>query len=758
MSLLGPATFCLMALLAGPVPPAEEGPRLYGQVCARCHGPAGEGTRRFPRQLEGGLSLAQLTQLIHKTMPEDGPGTLSLREAQAVAEHIYRSFYSAEARERARPARVSLARLTVEQHRQALADLVGSFRWQPRHTEARGLRAEYYKGRSMQRGSLVLERTDPKVDFDFKTGAPVPGKTEPEEFSIRWHGSLIATETGEHTFTVKTEHAARLWVNDLRTPIIDAWVKSGKETEYTGSLYLLAGRSYPLRLEYTKAKQGVDDSKTAKKRPPAPSSIALLWKPPHHARSPVPSRQLAPWPSPEVYVCSTPFPPDDRSYGWVRGTTVSREWSEATAEAALDAASYIAARANELAGVRDGDPTRPAKFKAFAQQLASRAFRRPLTEAQTAALDRQLADPENGLKRAVMFILKSPAFLFREAASDGGGYAVAARLSFGLWSSLPDRELLDAAARGQLSSADAVRRQAERMLADPRGKARLRSFLMTWARADGALDLSKDAKKLPGFDALALSDLRDSLEAFFDSVAWSEKSDFRQLLLSEEVPLNARLGRLYGVAVEEEEMRPVRLDNGKRAGALTHPYLLAAFSHGSESSPIHRGVFLARGVLGVALKTPPEAVAPSPPELHPRLSTRERVALQTRPASCMTCHAVINPLGFALEGFDAVGRFREKDNGKPVDARGQYQDRTGKLARFEGARELAAYLADSPEAHEAFIEQMFHHLVQQPVRAYGKDPLSRLRASFVSSGYHIRKLAAEVMALAALPPERRERR
>src|SRR5205814_615880 len=143
---------------------------------------------------------------------------------------------------------------------------------------------------------------------------------------------------------------------------------------------------------------------------------------------------------------------------------------------------------------------------------------------------------------------------------------------------------------------------------------------------------------------------------------------------------------------------------GARAGVLTHPYLMSSFAYTGESSPIHRGVFLARGVLGVSLRPPPEAVAPLAPDLHPSLTTRERVGLQTRPAACMTCHGVINPLGFTLEHFDAVGRFRDRDHDKPINASGTYQTRDGKTVRLNGAAELGAFLARSPEVQSAFVE------------------------------------------------------
>src|SRR5262249_34367495 len=152
---------------------------------------------------------------------------------------------------------------------------------------------------------------------------------------------------------------------------------------------------------------------------------------------------------------------------------------------------------------------------------------------------------------------------------------------------------------------------------------------------------------------------------------WGDASDFRQLLLSETLFLNGRLAKLYGVDLPADApFKKVAPETGKRAGVLTHPYLLAAFAYTAESSPIHRGVFLAPNVLGQTLRPPPEAFTPLPAEAHPELTTRERVALQTRPQACVVCHGMINPLGFTLENFDAIGRLREQERGKPIDTTG----------------------------------------------------------------------------------------
>src|SRR5580693_6197269 len=127
----------------------------------------------------------------------------------------------------------------------------------------------------------------------------------------------------------------------------------------------------------------------------------------------------------------------------------------------------------------------------------------------------------------------------------------------------------------------------------------------------------------------------------------------------------------------------VKLESDQRAGVLTHPYMMAAFAYPGESSPIHRGVFIIRGILGVTLRPPANATfTPLPPEQHPNLTTRERIALQTNAETCVACHSVINPLGFALEKFDSIGRFRAKENGKPVDVSGHYDTRAGSTAQF----------------------------------------------------------------------------
>ncbi len=218
------------------------------------------------------------------------------------------------------------------------------------------------------------------MNFDFGLNAPEPEKFDPKEFSIGWRGAVLAPETGDYEFIVKTEHSIRLWVNDVEHPLIDAWVKSGKDTEFRGSIYLLAGRAYPIRLEFSKAKQGVADSKEKKEKAPVvKASIALEWKLPLRPAEVIPARNLSPGRFSEVFVPSTPFPPDDRSVGYERGTSVSKAWDQATTDAALEVADYVATHLKELAGVGFDSSEREGKLRDFCLKFAERAFRRPLT-------------------------------------------------------------------------------------------------------------------------------------------------------------------------------------------------------------------------------------------------------------------------------------------------------------------------------------------------------------------------------------------
>jgi len=746
------------AILVNSEARAQEpaGAAIYQKMCARCHGKAGEGTKAHPPALIGNRNLAQLAKYIAKTMPEDDPGTCTGADAEKVAAYIFDAFYSPAAQARIKTPRVELARLTVSEYRNAVTDLVGPIGFVKKSAKSEnGLRGEYYTSGGKRNRTLAFARTDPNVNFDFLKSSPDFAKLNTPEIAANWQGSVVALDTGLYDFIVRTEHSTRLWVNDMKKPLIDASVKSGSDTEFRGSIYLLAGRAYPLKLEFSRASLGVrkdPKEKLAKEK----TTIALEWKPPGRASDVIPDRNLRTSDAPMSFALAIALPPDDRSAGYERGTAVSKAWVQAATDGAIETANFVVANLADVSGVRGDATDRKAKLQDYCVKFAERAFRRPLTDEQKKLyVDRQFElakDPEAAVQRVVLMVMHSPRFLYREAGGEGDAFDTASRIAFDLWDSLPDQELLKAAATGKLKTRDDVIREAERMMADPRARTKMRAFLLRWLQLDQVTEMTKDTKLFPGFDANAVADLQSSLDLFLEETFWSEKSDYRQLLLAEHLYLNGRLAKLYDADLPADApFTKVTLKTGERAGVLSHPFLLANFSYAATSSPIHRGVFLARNVLGVALRQPPDAFTPLAAELHPKLSTRERIALQTSPKNCASCHAIINPLGFTLESYDAIGRFRNEEKGKPIDATGTFATRSGDSVKFNGPRDLAKFLVSSDEAQEAFAARLFHFIVRQPSLAYGPTKVPDLRRYFAEHDFNMRRLVIEIVAQTALP-------
>lgn len=740
----------------------ERGARIYREQCVSCHGAKGEGVAdKHDEPLYGERSVESLTRLITRTMPEGDPELCVGEDARAVAAYIHHAFYSQEARARNQPPRVDLARLTARQYRESVADLVGSFGRGRQAWKTGGLRAEYHQSQGMnKKHRKILERVDEAVDFDFGGNAPVDGMGH-DQFSIAWAGSLLVPDSGVYEFRLTTPNGARLYLNsDLlagdsnrrddsdakRQPaLVDLWVSAGGEVrEGVARLYLLGGRSYPIRVDYFKFMDSV-------------ASVRLEWKPPHGVWSVLGAEHLSPDNSSSVFVVGTAFPPDDASLGYERGTAVSKAWQEAVLKASVDVANGLVDRLEGLAGARRESGRWEEAVRGFSAVFAERAFRRPLSgELKAAYVDRAFEGESNvdkAFKRVVMGVLSSPRFLYPELGDGAGDYRVAARLALALWDSLPDAALLEAAGRGELRTPEQVRAQAERMMADARTRAKLRTFFQHWLRMEEAEDVSKDADAFPGFDDALVADLRRSIEVFVEHVVWSDASDYRELLLADYLFVNRRMADFYGYKPEVvpvgEGFTRVSVDPKERAGILTHPFLLSVLAYHRSTSPIHRGVFLTRNVLGRFLKPPPMAIVFMDDRFDPTLTMREKVTELTKGDNCMGCHSTINPLGFSLEHFDAVGRVRTEDNSKPVNAEAEYTTVDGDVLRLSRARDLAGHAAESPDARRGFVRQLFQYSIKQPPAAFGAETLARLDGAFGENGHHIRRLLVEVATVAA---------
>jgi mono/diheme cytochrome c family protein len=751
-------TLASLFLLAHTLPAAEPehpGAAIYRKLCAECHGKNGEGVQdKYDEPLHGNRSVENLAKRIARTMPDDNIGACVGEDAKQVAAYIYDAFYSPQAHARLRPPEFDLARLTIEQYRNSVADLVGRFRPgfdKPPGAE-HGLKARYQglvpgvkaaktvTEKKSEEDKYRFERTDPQIDFSFADASPDPEKMANEDFSIHWEGSVFADETGLYEFVVKSENGFRVWVNDTKVLLIDGWV-GGSMREEKKSLFLVGGRAYPLVADFFKLKE-----KTA--------SISLQWKPPHGVLEPIPQDHLSPDRLRQTMVVKTAFPPDDRSVGYERGTGVSKDWDAATTEAALDVADHVEANLNELSGSQSAAADRADKLKAFGRRFAEAAFRHPLSnedfEHYVARHFAAAKTPEQAIKRVVLFTLKSPRFLYPELPVEKpDDYDVAARLALHLWDSIPDAKLLQAAAEGKLHTHDQIAAVATRMVADQRTKAKLRGFFHYWLELERAESITKDVQAFPNFDAAALADLRKSLQLFLDQVVWGEQSDYRELLQANYLLLNDRLAKLYGKTVEGPGFQRVEFDPKQRAGVVTHPYLLAAFASSKQTSPIHRGVFLTRTIVGMTLKPPPQAVAFEDAKFDAHLTMREKITELTKNNNCMSCHGTINPLGFSLENYDAIGRWRTQENNKPINAVSEFNTDEGDMIKLTGARDLVKFAAENPGGHRAFIHQLFHHTVKQSVDLCGPDALEHFRQAFVESGFNVRKLLTEIATVAA---------
>ena len=733
----------------------RTGEVVYREECMRCHGPVGQGVAgKADEPLVGEKSPTFLAKYISREMPEDDVGSLSLAESAASAEYIHKAFYSAEARARNSPPRIELAHLTDRQYRESMADLLGSLRRTTSTNISGGLAANYRERPPRDPAKPDQDKPevrfkdgiDPVIDFDFGAKPPEKG-TYTERFAINWSGSLLVPDSGEYDFRVTTPNGARLYVNapengSEKNALIDLWVSSGMTRTASAPKFLIGGRSYPLKLEFFKFKD-------------KGAAIKLEWRPPGGAWTVIPAENLSPKFSSSVDVVDVSLPPDDSSIGYERGVSVSREWTEAIAKGALQVSALIGPNLFALAGTKADAPDRAEKLKAFSLRFAQLAYRRPLVSAQKADIERIYAaglPAEVATKRAFIFTLSSPYFLY-PGAGPQDDYAVASRLALALWDSVPDEALLKSAAAGALHDDKQVRTHAQRMMKDPRARSKMRDFLHHWLHVEEGSEIAKDQKAYPGFDQGVVMDLRTSLDLFSESVVWSEASDYRQLLLSDTILMNDRLAKFYGQKISPGSgFQPVKMDADQRAGVLTHPYVLATFSYTKSSSPIHRGVFVTRNILGRMLKPPPMAIAFMDDKFDPSFTMREKVTKLTAKPACQSCHVTINPLGFSFERFDAVGRIRETDNKKPVDTSADYTAADGSVIKLTGARDVAVHAAESQAGQAGFVRNIFHSLIKQPPAAYSPELLGQMTDKFRADHFHVRNLAIEVAVVAALQP------
>jgi hypothetical protein len=332
------------------------------------------------------------------------------------------------------------------------------------------------------------------------------------------------------------------------------------------------------------------------------------------------------------------------------------------------------------------------------RSFADRAYRRPVTHTEMARLMKFVETGaaygvriDAGLKRAMKAVLVSPHFLFKiEVEADGPvtDVELATRLSYFLWSSLPDEELSRIATAGKLHDSRTLVAQVRRMLADPKSRALARNFAGQWLQTRALPEVTRDPSRFPGFDADLVQAMREETERFIDHVVRDDRS-ILEFLTADYTFVNERLARHYGLSgVSGTEFQRVNLAGTHRAGVLTHASVLTVTSGPTRTSPVKRGKWILENLLGTSLGSPPSGADTLKEESkQTAASLREQLEVHRARPECASCHARLDPLGFGLENFDPVGVWRDS-----ADAFGTLPD--GRA--FHSPRELADALAANP--------------------------------------------------------------
>ena len=731
------------------------GKPIYANMCAECHGAMGDGNADGDADpLVGDLSVDEIADIIAGTMPEGDPEACVGDDAKAVASYIHHSFYSPDAQTKRNPPKIRLARLTGQQLRQSVADLYTHFGDDVWTTESRGIDGSYFTGQGAGDDRLRIKRIDDGVNFDF--GRNGPGEEiDPQVYHIQWNGSLLVPETGRYEIIVRSTCSFKMQFGRLGGLLFDNHVQSEGKEEFRKSFQLTGGRVYPIKLDLQQRQRKTEQP---------PVRISLSWVMPSGMEEIIPKQQLLPESFPSSFSVQSNLPPDDRSYGFERGIAIDRAWDQSITDVAIEFAEITVEDLFPAYQKRHRQQNDlQTNLRDFLAEFLGIAFRRSIDdEIRSNYIDQALEihgdDAAAVVQYVVLKALKSPRFLYPLIDDDQPHSRRAAnRLALVLFDSLPsDQSLIDRIEEQDQLTKEQLAEAAWKMVDDYRAQAKIRSFLYHWLDLEDLGEITKDNELFPGFDPQLTSDLKKSLDAFLDEVVQSESSDFRQLLQADWGFTNDRIAQFYGdrwkpaeADDSDQDFRKSVSDPDLHVGILTHPLLMSHFAYHKTSSPIHRGVFLSRYVLGRVIRPPDAAFTPLDPTLHPDLSTRQRVQLQTGDRNCQVCHQKINSLGFALEQFDAVGRFRTAENGQPVDSNGSYQPREGQAVQFEGARQLGDYLAASTDCHRAFVEAAFEHFVKQPIAAFGVSASDDLTESFRESGYNIQQLIVQIATMVA---------
>jgi hypothetical protein len=389
----------------------------------------------------------------------------------------------------------------------------------------------------------------------------------------------------------------------------------------------------------------------------------------------------------------------------------------------------------------------------FIREFGLTAWRRPLEEDEvtrltTIAMDAALVrdDFYGGLEFAIAGLLQSPFFLFRgEIGADGtfNDFEIATRLSFFVWNTTPDPELLAAAMAGELSTDEGLRGQSERLLASPRARAGVRNMFSEIYRLHALDKLSKDPTIFEHMSPEVGPAAREETLLGVEHLVFDTEADFRDIYTTRTTFLNRKLASIYNVrAPSREGFGMTRLpEDGPRRGLLGQISMLALASHAVSSSATLRGAYVRETVLCHEIPNPPSNVDTSIPEPSPDAPTlRARVAVHLEDPYCASCHTLMDPIGLAYENFDGLGRYRETDNGHAIDASGQLDG-----VEFDGPAQLGTLIHNHEDTGPCVARHVYRYATGHHETEGEAEVLDDLAARFEASGYRVTVLMLETI-------------
>ena len=392
--------------------------------------------------------------------------------------------------------------------------------------------------------------------------------------------------------------------------------------------------------------------------------------------------------------------------------------------------------------------------------LAHHAYRRPVTKSDVASLMKFAAmakadgqSAEQGLQLAIQAMLVSPHFLFRierdTAPTDASkihnisDIELASRLSYFLWSTMPDDELLGLAEAGKLRAPAVLDAQVKRMLADARSASLAENFAGQWLEIRNLDSVKPDPQKFPEWGPDLREAMKTETRMFFENLL-RENRPLSEFLDAKYTFLNDRLAKHYGIAgVTGPEFRKVELTSDQRGGILSHASVLTVSSYPTRTSPVIRGKYVLQNILG----TPPPPPPPDVPALDEKEvgntgSLRQQLEKHRSNAVCASCHSKMDPLGFGLENYDATGKWRTMDGKFPVDASGVLP--TGKS--FANPAEMRTILkAELPDFANCIIEKMLTYSLGRGLERYDKKTVDEIGRKLAASGYPFQGLINEIV-------------